>query len=162
MSVWFANNLIQTQWQLRATTFILCAGYPVGGARQLAFPKCPKYWTFWWRPFAHIFYTDIDHMYRNKMVDYWDQTIWNYLQSFIWTILFVRWGLTSLLNIWGHIATVPTCSSDTFKQCAAIQECHAADRGHDTPSRHIQTQGQPVVVLSIKVERYTGMHNYPF
>ena len=33
----------------------------------------------------------------------------------------------------------------------------------DTPSRHsIQTKGRPVVVLSIDVERHTGIHNYPF
>ena len=46
-----------------------------------------------------------------------------------------------------------------FDQCAATQECHAADTGHDTPSRHsIQTQGRPVAVLSIDVERHTGIH----
>ena len=29
-----------------------------------------------------------------------------------------------------------------FEQCAATQECHAADTGHDTPACHsIQTQG---------------------
>ena len=50
-----------------------------------------------------------------------------------------------------------------FDQCAATQECHAADRGHDAPPCHsIQTQGRPVVVLSIDVERHTGSHNYPF
>ena len=31
------------------------------------------------------------------------------------------------------------------------------------PSRHsIETQGRPVVVLSIDVERHTVIHNYPF
>ena len=35
-----------------------------------------------------------------------------------------------------------------FDQCAATQECHAADTGHDTPPRHsIQTQGRPVINL---------------
>ena len=29
-------------------------------------------------------------------------------------IMFVCLGLTSLLNIWGHITTVPACSSDTL------------------------------------------------
>ena len=49
-----------------------------------------------------------------------------------------------------------------FDQCAATQECHAADTGHDTPPRHsIQTRGQPVV-LSFDVEGHTGIHNYPF
>ena len=39
-----------------------------------------------------------------------------------------------------------------FDQCATTQKCHATDTGHDTPSRHsIQTQGPPVVVLSIDV-----------
>ena len=50
-----------------------------------------------------------------------------------------------------------------FDQCAATQECHAADTGHDTPPHHsIQTQGRPVAVLSIDVERHTGRHRYPF
>ena len=35
--------------------------------------------------------------------------------------------------------------------------------GHDTPPSHsIQTRGRPVVVLSIYVERHSGIHNYPF
>ena len=37
-----------------------------------------------------------------------------------------------------------------------------ADPGHKTPPRHsIQTQGRPVAVLSIDVERHTGIHTYP-
>ena len=47
--------------------------------------------------------------------------------------------------------------------CAATPECHAADKGHDTPpSNSIQIQGRPVAVLSFDVERYTGIHSYPF
>ena len=67
-------------------------------------------------------------------------------------------GLTSLLNICGYIATVFACSSVTLTDiCAATHECHAADTGHTTPSHHsIQTQGRPVVVLSIDEERHTG------
>ena len=43
---------------------------------------------------------------------------------------------------------MPACSGGAY-QCAATQECHAADTGHDTPPRHsIQTQGRPVGVLS--------------
>ena len=50
-----------------------------------------------------------------------------------------------------------------FDPCDATEECHATDTGHDTPPRHrIQTQGRPVVVLSLDVERHTGIHNYPF
>ena len=41
--------------------------------------------------------------------------------------LLVWSGLTSLLNILGHVAT--QCY---FDQCAATQECHAADTGHET------------------------------
>ena len=42
----------------------------------------------------------------------------------------------SLLNIWGHITTVPACSSSS----AATLEFPTADTGHDTPPRHsIQT-----------------------
>ena len=49
-----------------------------------------------------------------------------------------------------------------LEQCAATLESHATYTGHDTLRRHcIQTQGQPVVVLSIDVERHTGIHNYP-
>ena len=47
-----------------------------------------------------------------------------------------------------------------FEQCAATQECHAADTGHDTPPRHsMQTQGRPAVVLSIDVELHTVLGN---
>ena len=50
-----------------------------------------------------------------------------------------------------------------FDKCAATQKCHAADTGHDSLTCHsIQTQGRPVVVLFIDVERQTGIHNYPF
>ena len=55
---------------------------------------------------------------------------------------------------------MPVCSSD---KSAATQKCHAANTGHDTPSRHsIQKQDRPVVVLFIVVGRHTGIHNYPF
>ena len=50
-----------------------------------------------------------------------------------------------------------------FYQCAATQECHVAETGHDPPPRHsIQTRGRPVSVLSIDGERHTGIHSYPF
>ena len=59
---------------------------------------------------------------------------------------------------------VPGCSSGTnFDQCAATQKCHAAYTEHDTPTRHIiQKQGRPVIVISIDVECYAGIHNYQF
>ena len=42
-------------------------------------------------------------------------------------------------------------------------ECCATDTGHTIPPRHsIQTQGQPVIVLLIDMERHTGIHNYLF
>ena len=48
-------------------------------------------------------------------------------------------------------------------QCAATREWHATDTEHDAPPHHsIQTQGQPVVVISIDVECHAGIHNYPF
>ena len=85
------------------------------------------------------------------------------MQMGLLVCLFVPVSITSLLNIWGHIATVPACSSGTFDQCVATQECHAADTGHDTPPHHsIQTQSRPVAVLSIDVGRHTGIHSYPF
>ena len=43
-------------------------------------------------------------------------------------------------------------------KCAATLESHAADTGHDIPP-NIHTWGQPVIVLSIDVERHTGIHN---
>ena len=47
-------------------------------------------------------------------------------------------------------------------QYSATQECHAPDTRHDIPTRHsIQTRGRPVSVLSIDVERHSGIHNYP-
>ena len=36
-------------------------------------------------------------------------------------------------------------------------------QAQDIPSRHsMQTQGYPVVVLFIDVQRHTGIHKYPF
>ena len=47
-----------------------------------------------------------------------------------------------------------------FDQCAATQECHTADTGHDTAPRHsIQTRSRPVAVLSIDVEHQTPMYD---
>ena len=44
--------------------------------------------------------------------------------------------------------------------CHTEMSCRS-DTGHDTPPHHsIQTRGRPVV-LSIDVERYTGIHNCP-
>ena len=76
--------------------------------------------------------------------------------------MFVCFGLTLILNIFGHITTVYACCSGTITN-SATQEFHAADTGHDTPPCHgIQTQGRPIVVLCIDLERDTGIHNYPF
>ena len=60
--------------------------------------------------------------------------------------LFICWGLT----------TASTCLYHWyFDQCAATQEYHAADTGHDTPPRHsIQTWGRPVLVLSNDAGEY--------
>ena len=78
-------------------------------------------------------------------------------------ILFVCFGITSHFNIWGHIATVPVCSSGTLTNVLATQECHAANTGRNIPSCHsLQTHGWPVAVLSIDVEHHTGIHSYPF
>ena len=69
-------------------------------------------------------------------------------------------GLTSPLNIWGHIATVPDCSSDALTN--VLPHRNAMPQTQDSPPCHsIQTQGRPVAVLSIDVERHTGIHNYP-
>ena len=55
------------------------------------------------------------------------------------------------------------CLPWCFDQCAATQECHATDTGHVIPPRHsIQSRGRPVAVLSIDVERHTGIYSYPF
>ena len=70
--------------------------------------------------------------------------------------------LTSLFNIWGHITTVPACSSGTLTNVLPHRNA-MLQTGHDTqPSHSIQTRGRPVAVLSIDVERHTGMHSYPF
>ena len=70
---------------------------------------------------------------------------------------FVCWDLRLRLNIWGHIVTVPVCSSGTLTVVLPHLKCNAADT---PPSHTIQTQGQPVV-LSIDVECHTGIHNNP-
>ena len=77
--------------------------------------------------------------------------------------LYTLFGFNVAFKHLSHVATLPTCSNGTSTKSASTHECHAADTGHDTPPRHsIQTQGRPVVVLSIIVERHNGIHNYPF
>ena len=61
-------------------------------------------------------------------------------------------------TVYGHITTVPACSSDTL-----LPHRNAMLPTQDMtfqPRHSIQTQGRPVVVLSIDVERHTGIHNY--
>ena len=71
------------------------------------------------------------------------------------------WGLTMLLNISGHIVTVPAYGSGTLTDVLPHRNAMPFDTGHDYASRHsIQTQGQPVIVLSKDVEHHTGIHHY--
>ena len=50
------------------------------------------------------------------------------------------------------------CSSGTLTNVLPHRN---ADTGHDTPPHHIiQTPGQPAVMLSIDVERHTGIDSY--
>ena len=44
-------------------------------------------------------------------------------------------------------------------ECAATQECHAANTGHDTHPITVYRH-RAVAVLSIDVERHTGIHSY--
>ena len=56
---------------------------------------------------------------------------------------------------------MPACSSGTLTNVLPHRNA-MSQTGHDTPPHHsIQTQGRPVAVLSIDVERHTGIHNYP-
>ena len=58
---------------------------------------------------------------------------------------------------------VPACSSDTLTNVLPHRNAIATDTGHDIPPRHsVQTQGRPVIVLSIDVKRHTGIHNTHF
>ena len=76
-------------------------------------------------------------------------------------ILFVCLGLTSFFNIWGHITTVPACSSGTLTN--VLPHRHAMPQTQDMTPHSIQTRGLPVAVLSIiDVERHAGIHSYPF
>ena len=61
--------------------------------------------------------------------------------------LFVCLGLTSLLNIWGHITTVPACSSGTLTNMLPHKNA--------MPQTQDMTQ-HPVTLLSIDVECHTG------
>ena len=56
----------------------------------------------------------------------------------------------------------PACSSDTLTN--VLPHWNAMPQaGRDTPSRHsVQTRGRTVAVLSIDLERHTGIHNYRF
>ena len=54
---------------------------------------------------------------------------------------------------------VLACSSGTLTN--VLPHRNAMPQTHDTSPRHsIQTQGRPVVVLSIDVERHSGIHYY--
>ena len=76
--------------------------------------------------------------------------------------LLICFGSLTSFNIRGHIATVPSCSIGILTDHTATLEYPAADTGHGTPPRHsIQTRGRHIL-LSIDVERYPGIHNYPF
>ena len=75
----------------------------------------------------------------------------------------VSLGFMSLLNVWGHIATLPACSSGTLTNVLPYRNVMPQTQDMTPhPVTSIQTQGWPVAVLSIDVERHTGIHNYPF
>ena len=59
--------------------------------------------------------------------------------------MFVCLGLTSLLNICGHITTVPTCSSSTFTN--VLPHRNAMQQTQDMtphPSQNSDTCGVPI------------------
>ena len=75
-------------------------------------------------------------------------------------VKFVCLGLTSLLN--SHIATVPVCSSGTLTNVLPHRDAMPQTQDMTPPRHSIQTQGRPVAVLSIDVERHTEIHSFPF
>ena len=56
----------------------------------------------------------------------------------------------------------PACSSGTLTN--VLPQRNAMPQTQDMTSKPVTvyTQGRPVVVLYIDVERHTGIHNYPF
>ena len=57
----------------------------------------------------------------------------------------------------------PTPSQNKDTGNNTLNPSQYTNTGHDTPPHHsIQTQGGPVIVLSIAVEHHTGSHNYLF
>ena len=74
--------------------------------------------------------------------------------------LCVCFDLTSLLNDGACL------QKWYFDHCAATQECHAVDTGHDTPARHSVyrhgTNLSSCYPFMIYVERHSEIHNYAF
>ena len=64
--------------------------------------------------------------------------------------LFVCLGLTSLFNIWGHVATVPACSSGTLTNVLPHRNAMLQTQDMTPHSVIVYRQGWPVAVLSIE------------
>ena len=60
----------------------------------------------------------------------------------LFVCLFVCWGLTSLLNIWGYIATVHACSTvELWPMCCHTEmSCRRHRTWHPTPSQYTDTR----------------------
>ena len=71
--------------------------------------------------------------------------------------------IIAFLNIWGHIRTVPACSSSNLTMMLPQFNAMLQTQDMTTPTHYSkQTQGRPVFLLSIDVECYTWNHKYPF
>ena len=76
----------------------------------------------------------------------------------------VCWGLTSLLNIWGHITTVPACSSSTLTN--VLPHMNAIMQTQDMTPYSVMVYRHRAdlslcYLIFIDVELHMGMHNYP-
>ena len=72
-------------------------------------------------------------------------------------------GLMSLLNIGGHVTMVLACSSGTLTNMVPHRNAMPQTQAMTPHPVTVYRQGgQPVAVLSIDVERHTGIHSYPF
>ena len=105
------------QYRLGCSISIKMASQPCGGTTANKPTQCVH---------SQLVFTHDNHSFCIKHIEFLMYSVytWNYdkgaiiapwyIDQLIVNLSFVCLSLTSLLNMWGHIAAVPACSSDTL------------------------------------------------
>ena len=76
--------------------------------------------------------------------------------------MFVCFGFKSLLNICGHTTMGPACRSGTLTNVLPHRNAMPQTQDMTPHPITLYRHGAYVAVLSVDVERHTGIHSYPF